>query len=474
MTEGLALAPNSDLDGEPQRRKWKRYPAYRDSGVEWLGEIPNDWSLTRLRFICNVNPRGVDSAVLNPGLVVSFLPMDHIREDGRLSLDETRTAGRVSNGYTCFQDQDVILAKITPCFENGKGALCDGLVNGVGFGTTELHVLRAYPIVEPRFVMYLIRSHPFRGLGQAAMLGSAGQQRVPEEFVKDFQVALPSISEQLPIICHLDRETKRIDALVAKKERLIELLLEKRAALIDRVVTKGLDSAVPMKDSGVEWLGEIPGHWKVMRLKYAARLESGHTPNRLTPEYWVDCTIPWVTLNDVGYLKDHDYVHETANHINELGLAGSSARVLPTGTVVLSRDATVGRCGILGRPMATSQHFVDWICGKDLVPEYLLQVFRGPMQQELQRLTMGATLRTIGMSDVNSFCAPLPPVEEQHSIVAHLDRETTRIDALIAKVREAIEKLKEYRTALISAAVTGKIDVRGETGHYVVNVMAST
>lgn len=271
-----------------------------------------------------------------------------------------------------------------------------------------------------------------------------------------------SLSEQRSIANFLDRETTRINDLIAKKERLIKLLQEKRAALISHAVTKGLDPTVPMKNSGVEWLGEIPEHWEVKRLKFAAKRESGHTPSRSIPEYWENCSIPWVTLNDVSYLKDHDYILDTTNYINSLGIANSSARLLPADTVILSRDATVGRCGVLGRPMATSQHFVDWICHEELLPKYLLFVFRGPMQQEFKRLTMGATILTIGMPDINGFCVPIPPIAEQKQIVLYIDHETTKIDTLISKIREGIAKLKEYSASLISAAVTGKIDVREE------------
>lgn len=210
-------------------------------------------------------------------------------------------------------------------------------------------------------------------------------------------------------------------------------------------------------------LGEIPAHWQVKPLKHVARLESGHTPSRSVPEYWEDCTLPWVSLDDVGYLRDHDYIYDTANYINALGLANSSARMLPPDTVVLSRDATVGRCGILGRSMATSQHFVDWICGPQLRPRYLLAVFRGPMQQDFERLTMGATLRTIGMPDVGKFVTPLPPVEEQDTIIDYVERQTASIDALMGKLREHVARLREFRTALIAAAVTGQIDVREAT-----------
>jgi type I restriction enzyme S subunit len=167
-----------------------------------------------------------------------------------------------------------------------------------------------------------------------------------------------------------------------------------------------------------------------------------------------------VTLNEVGYLKDHDYIFDPTNYINELGLANSSAHVLPAGTVILSRDATIGRAGILGRPMATSQHFVNWICCDDLVPKYLLAVFKGPMQQEFGRLTMGATLRTIGMPDVNGFQIPLPPHLEQEAIVQYVEHQTGRLDSLVVKVKEQTNTLREHHTTLITAAVTGKIDVR--------------
>ena len=269
------------------------------------------------------------------------------------------------------------------------------------------------------------------------------------------------IEEQRSIADFLDRETARIDALVARKERLIELLREKRAALITRAVTRGLDPSVRMKDSGVEWLGEIPVHWDVMRTKFGANLQSGHTPSRQNPKYWEDCTIPWFGLADVWQIRDGqaEYVHDTAEKISELGLANSSARLLPKGSVTLSRTASVGFSSILGVDMATTQDFVNWICGPSLRPEYLLYVFRA-MAPEFRRLTMGSTHQTIYMPDVGRLQTPVPPIHEQDAVVAHIRQETSALDTLTAKVREAIGHLSEFRTALISAAVTGKIDVR--------------
>jgi type I restriction enzyme S subunit len=216
-----------------------------------------------------------------------------------------------------------------------------------------------------------------------------------------------------------------------------------------------------MKDSGVEWLGQIPAHWQVKRTKFAARLQSGHTPSRQHPEYWQDCTIPWFGLADVWQIRDGqtEVVTETSEKISELGLANSAARLLPRGTVMLSRTASVGFSSIMGVDMATTQDFVNWVCGASLRPEYLLYVFRS-MQHEFQRLTMGSTHQTIYMPDVGRFSTPMPPIDEQDRIVQVVRTGTREIDTLVAKVREAIGRLQELRTALVSAAVTGKIDVR--------------
>ena len=207
------------------------------------------------------------------------------------------------------------------------------------------------------------------------------------------------------------------------------------------------------KDSGVEWLGEVPEHWEVTKMKWVAKMESGHTPDKKVPDYWENGEIPWVSLNDTGYLKDNDYISDTAYAVTDRGIANSSARLLPPRSVVFSRDATIGRCAITTRPMACSQHFIAWVCGKSMIPEYLLLRLRS-MTRELDRLTTGATLKTIGMPDVRTLVTPVPPMEEQHAIINWVSIETSKIDELVAEQRRLIELLKEKRQAVISHAVT--------------------
>jgi len=277
--------------------------------------------------------------------------------------------------------------------------------------------------------------------------------------------------EQRTIADFLDRETGKIDTLVGKKRELIEKLNEKRTALISRTVTRGLPAEAAakarlnprpkLKHSGIEWLGDIPEHWKGMKVKFVARMESGHTPSRSESSNWIEeeCLIPWVSLNDTKFLRDNDFIGDTAVKISEEGMRNSSAHLLPTGVVVFTRDATIGLTAITTCPAAVSQHIIAWVPGSKITPKFLMLSFKA-MQQYLESLTFGSTLKTIGMTDVRKLVTPVPPVAEQIAIAEYLDRETAKIDKMMEKVEAAIEKLQEYRTALITAAVTGKIDVR--------------
>jgi len=209
------------------------------------------------------------------------------------------------------------------------------------------------------------------------------------------------------------------------------------------------------KDSGVEWLGEVPEHWLPMPIRYAAKLESGHTPSRSHPEYWENCTVPWFTLSDVWQIREErrQVIHDTAEKVSELGLANSSARLLPKGTVMLSRTASVGFSAIMGVDMATSQDFANWVCGSRLRPSFLLWAFQA-MEHEFRRFMMGSTHNTIYMPDIQALRFALPSIPEQDALIAFLDRETAKIDALVAEQRRLIELLKEKRQAVISHAVT--------------------
>ena len=297
MTEG-----NDRID-EPQRRRFPPYPKYRDSSVEWLGEIPAHWDVRRLRFVVGTSISKKEVRHLAPETEVSFVPMEAVHEYGGIDLDSRKPLSEVVEGYTYFRNGDVIVAKITPCFENGKGALATDLCSAVGFGTTELHVLRPSSHVAPRFLLYLTFSDHFRRIGAASMYGAGGQKRISDEFIRNFRHPVPSLPEQRAIADFLDRETAEIDSLIAKKERLIELLQEKRTALITRAATRGLDPNVPMKDSGVEWLGSIPAHWNVCA-KRSRRFQVCRTTGGKLPKK--GCVIRSATHNGKEHQEHFD------------------------------------------------------------------------------------------------------------------------------------------------------------------------
>lgn len=209
------------------------------------------------------------------------------------------------------------------------------------------------------------------------------------------------------------------------------------------------------KDSGVEWLGQVPAHWEVIPMRSVARLESGHTPSRQHPEWWIDCSVPWFTLADVWQIRElgTEIITETSEKISEVGLANSSARLLPAGTVMLSRTASVGYAAIMGVPMATTQDFANWVCGHSLLPKFLLQFFRA-MKPEFERMKMGSTHNTIYMPDLRAFRCALPSVKEQSDIVAFLNKEIAKIDTLVAEQERLIELLQEKQQSVISNAVT--------------------
>jgi len=449
-------------------RRFRPYPEYKDSGVEWLGEVPEHWSIFRLCNTVTDCRNGIwgDEPSAGSADIACIRVADFDRVKGRVvdrELTVRAVATKQRTGKVLHRGDLLIeksgggeqqLVGAVVLFDLDVDAVCSNFVARMPVATG----------FAPAFLCYHHASLYAGRLNLRSIKQSIGIQNLDSASYLSELAGFPSLDEQSAIAAFLDRETARIDELVAKKERLIELLQEKRAALITRAVTKGLDPRVLTKDSGVEWLGEIPRHWEVKRIKWVAKMESGHTPDKKVNAYWEEGDIPWVSLNDTGYLKDHDYIDDTAYHTNQEGIANSSARLLPSSSVVFSRDATIGRCAITTCPMAVSQHFIAWICGDEVTPEYLLQVFKA-MTEELERLTMGATIGTIGLPDVKKLVTPVLPKQEQLQIVDFIINRKTRIDALVAKVREAIERLKEYRTALISAAVTGKIDVREEVSH---------
>ena len=445
----------------------RAYPHYRDSGVEWLGQLPEHWQSGALqRWFTIVNggtPASAEESYWD-GDTIWLTPDDLGRNEGAW----------ISGGRRTITEEGVrnSSARVTPVGSivlSTRAPIGHLAITGVPAATNQgCRTLVPSSGADGGYAYYaLLASRPvLQSLGK----GSTFMELTPTD-LGGHGLPLPPLGEQRAITTYLDRETERIDALVAKKRLLIERLEEYRTALITRTVTRGLppeaaraaglDPSPRLKASGVEWLGEVPEHWEVGNIRRYAEMKSGHTPSRQHPEYWEDCYIPWFTLADVWQLRDLRtvYAGETKELVSEVGIANSAAELLPAGTVMVSRTASIGFSGIMPVPMATSQDYWNWVCGAKLLPAYLLLAFRA-MRPEFDRLMMGSTHRTIYEADAASFQIPVPPLGEQHATVAFLEERLPSTDAALDAAALAIERLQEYRTALITAAVTGKIDVR--------------
>lgn len=427
--------------------------------------IGRKWERQRLRYICKVNPIRGKKDSLPIDTEVSFVPMDSIGEQGSLSLERTKLIEEVSSGYTYFEEGDVVFAKITPCFENGKGTLAKKLVNGVAFGTTELHVLRPLASSDGRFLYYLTCSDEFRKNGESWMYGAGGQKRVPEDFVKDYSFRFPPLAIQKTIAAYLDKETSRIDALIAKKERQIELLEEKRQAIITRAITKGLDPKAKMKDSGVEWIGEIPEEWQVRRIKSVAPVQGGYA---FKSESFQEKGIPVVRMNNLkrGSLSIEDAACVQTEEVPR-------AFLLKEDDLLIGMSGSLGATGSLGNfavvrkddlPAALNQRVGRFLLSDVIFSVmYLRQIIQSAIFAEpISLFSNGTAQFNISSDQIGSIFIPCPPLDEQKAIGNHCESSTYSISALKNRISSSLELLREYRSSLITAAVSGQIDISQE------------
>ncbi len=432
--------------------RYLAYTNYKKANSDWLGSIPSHWEIYSGKRIFRASK--IKALVSDEQLAASqkygVLPQSLMMElnDSKVML---ALKGTDSFRHVDLNNFVISLRSFEGGIEHSKY---------VGCVSPAYTVLEAVKQIAFGYYKYLLKSAPYIAALQASTDSLRDGKSISYEQFGAIHLPITGAEEQAQIANFLDYETAKIDTLIDKQQQLIKLLKEKRQAVISHAVAKGLNPDATMKDSGVEWLGEVPEHWDVSKIKYYAKIESGHTPSKTKEEYWINCNIPWVSLNDSKQLKVVDYIDDTEYKISELGMANSSAHLLPEKAVVFTRDASIGLSAITTRPMAVSQHLIAWICDEEyLIPEFLLLVFYA-MESEFDRYTFGATIKTIGMDNVRSLTAAIPPIEEQSKIIHWAFSNVGKIKASLEKAENVISLLQERRTALISAVVTGKIDVR--------------
>ncbi len=422
------------------------YPAYNESGVPWLGEVPGHWKLSKIKYIADFSPK-CTKRDLAPDDIVGYAPMECIKQG--YFMPRSIQCQRLPAALVPFDEGDIVMAKVTPCFENGNIAIMEHLPNGIGFGSSELFVLRSTGILK-YFLFYWLQNPLFKGAAASTMTGAGGLKRVSPTFVRDSRIPIPPLEEQAAIAAYLDEKCAQIDELVARRQGIIEKLRELKQAIIAQTVTKGLNPHVPMKDSGVDWLGELPGHWDCRKL---GALFNERRTKVSDKEYEP------LSVARIGIVPQLETAVKTD--------AGDNRKLVCAGDFVInSRSDRKGSCGVASRDGSVSLINTVLTPRKMWDAKYVHHLLKSrPFSEEYYRYGRGivADLWTTRFSEMKSIYLPIPPLEEQAAIAAYLDEKCTQIDELILRHERTVEKLKELRAATIAEVVTGKVDVRKET-----------
>lgn len=430
----------------------------KDSGIEWIGEIPNDWDVSKIKFVADFEPT-CNFENVSPEDRIAYAPMECIKQ----GFYEARDAQyeELSHSLTPFQNGDIVMAKVTPCFENGNIAIMNELPSGIGLGSSELFVFRAKNIVA-KYLFYWLQNSDFIQRACSTMTGVGGLKRVSPFFCKNCEIHIPPYNEQGRIADYLDRKCSQIDAIIARQQEVIEKLKAYKLSVITEAVTKGLNPNVSMKDSGVEWIGEIPDFWNVVPLKtcsdilpgYAFSSDDFDTENGTALLRGINVTPNGVRWEDVVYW-------------NKPITEQLRAFELVAGDIVVGLD----------RPWVSGGTRVCWVTQKDL-PALLLQrvcrirakenidsrwiyhwIASKSFQEALSIETTGVSVPHISTKQIGQFNITLPPIEVQRQICDILEAKHYSIDKMVSKKQSIIDKLTEYKKSLIYEVVTGKKEV---------------
>lgn len=427
------------------------YPEYKDSGIEWVGRIPSAWTVLPL----SATHRRIKESG-HPELELLSVYRDHGVIPKTSRDDNHNKASEDLSSYQRVQPGDVILNKLK-AWQGSIGVTdCEGIVSPAYF---TYRPWDAASDVHNRFLHDLLRSPAYVSFYLSRSKGiRVSQWDLDPDAFKATPLVVPPLSEQRQIAGFLDRECAKLDRLLAKQERLIELLKEKRQALISHAVTRGLDPNAKLKPSGIEWLGDVPEHWEVGHLKHWwTAIDCKH----ITATF-VDEGIPLASINEVrGWTIDLSNAKRTTSEDYERLIEGRRKPRL--GDILFTRNATVGEASLaidselfaMGQDVCLLRRLTDFN------PEFLLHILKSKViSEQLEQLMIGSTFKRINVEEIRGLRVTMPPIEEQRAIVYYLADECSRFDALIAKAQQASDLLKERRTSLIAAAVTGKIDVR--------------
>ena len=440
----------------------KRYEKYKDSGIAWIGEIPEHWSVKRLNDIGKYRKGPFDSALK----VDSFID----KSDDAIKVYEQQNAIKksaiIGASYISKEYFENNMKGFEVC-ANDIIVSCAGTIgelfvlpSNIEKGIINQALMRMRMdcrYVNLSFFLYIF-DILLRVESEQSSNGSAMKNIPPFDILKKIRIPLANISEQEQIAKYLDWKCGEIDRIVEVRERQIKLLGELRTSVISRAVTRGLNPNAPLKDSGIDWIGQIPEHWEVRKIsRIFSKIGSGTTPKSGNEDYYAENGENWLQTGDLN----DSYINDTSKKITIKALDDHSLRFYPEGSIVMAMyGATIGKLGLLNIKTTTNQACCVMAGNKVYHSKYGFNTLLAA-RTHILTLAYGGGQPNISQDTIKTIQLPVPTIDEQQQIADYLDKKTAEIDSAIDKFKVQIDKLKEYRQALITEVVTGKIDVRG-------------
>lgn len=406
-----------------------------------MHEIPKGWEVKKLGEICEINPK-TEILLLNESDEVSFIPMASVEAETNIFTESKSKFSKVKKGYTKFRDNDILFAKITPCMENGKICIVNNLKFGIGFGSTEFHVIRPNKNTLSKYIYYFVSQISFRQMAQIYMTGAVGQRRVPSKILENFEIPLPPLSEQKAIVDKLDDSFAKIENAITNLINAKENL-----KLYKQSVLKSAFNGDLLPNTS-------PTHWEVKKLKDIGKISSGGTPSTSNDNNFGG-NIAWITPADLTGYKDK-FISKGKRNLSEEGLKNSSAKILPKGTILFSSRAPIGYVAIAQNEISTNQGFKNLTPNESAISEYVYYYLLGSKNLAEQSAS-GTTFKEISATAFSNLPIPLPPLSEQNLIVAEIDRRFAIVDKTLNLIDKSIQNAKNLKQSILKKAFSGEL-----------------
>lgn len=423
-------------------------------------ELPAGWAEVKLEQVAQINPPGA-STVVPDGQPVTFVPMAAVEAlTGRMDVSVTRAFGDVKRGFTRFRDGDVLFAKITPCMENGKIAVAQGLREGVGCGSTEFHVLRPNQAVMADYLRHYLVQPGYRQEAQRNMQGAVGQQRLPADYLRDSQLPLAPVPEQQRIVSRIEELFSEIDDGERALERAARLVERYRQSVLKAAVTGELTRAwreLHCTEQSASAFGDLPSGWRRVTVEELCPVQTGATPKRGEPRYYDNGTIPWVTSGAVNASR----ITEATELITPTAIAETNAKVFPSGTLIVAmygEGKTRGKVSVLGIAAATNQACAALLCaGLESEVQGYLRLYFEQHYDVLRSQAAGGVQPNLNLSLIKQTMLPLPPLPEAREIGNQVAVLLSQADALKSELTRRQKAAIALRQSILQAAFSGQL-----------------